>query len=62
MACIDYEDEDSTAYDRRRVIASTTIYYIKAVEDAASLVRLLDVQQPYGKRGKKGKSNKDWDK
>jgi len=62
MSCIEYEPEGSTAYSRRRVISSTTMYYIKAIDDVMEVMKLLDVQQSHGKRRKKGKANKDWDK
>jgi hypothetical protein len=54
-----YELENGTTYVMRKARA---IYYIKTIEDAASVMTLVGDKQPYGKRGKKGKSNKDWDK
>jgi hypothetical protein len=51
--------EDSTAYVRR---ITTAIYYIKAIDDSVKCLALLPKHKDHGKRGKKGKTNKDWHK
>jgi hypothetical protein len=59
MACMDYEDEDSTDFIRT---TETIAYYAAAVKDAHKWFVEQPEHQCHGKRGKKGKSNKDWDK
>ncbi len=58
MASIEatYDNEDGTACQR----IAETVVYIRAITQAEEVARLLDPQQPSDKRGKKGKSKKDW--
>jgi hypothetical protein len=52
-----------TAFNlKHRGTGMTNKYEIAVIRDVSSWVALLPEQKDHGKRGKKGKSNKDWHK
>ena len=60
MAYIGNGYDDSTDRDPSGNVVF--VVYLRAMHDYSEIIKLVGDPQPHGKRGKKGKSNKDWNK